>query len=88
MTNIEILGFTSAFLTTISFVPQAILVIKTRETAALSLTMYSIFTLGVACWLAYGIIIEDSAVIFANLITLLLSTIILSIKIYNTIQSK
>jgi len=88
MTSIEILGFTSAFLTTISFVPQAILVIKTRETGALSLTMYSIFTLGVACWLVYGIIIEDNAVIFANMITLFLSTIILSIKIYNTIKSK
>ena len=88
MENIEVLGFISAFLTTISFVPQAILVIKTRETKALSLTMYSIFTLGVASWLAYGIIKEDSALIFANMVTLLLSTIILSIKIYNTIQSK
>lgn len=88
MSNIEILGFTSAFLTTISFVPQAILVIKTRETAALSLIMYSIFTLGVASWLAYGIIKEDSAMILANAITLLLSTIILSIKVYNTLQSK
>ncbi len=88
MTNIEILGFTSAFLTTIAFVPQAILVIKIRETESLSLTMYSIFTLGVASWLAYGIIKEDSAMILANAVTLLLSTIILSIKIYNTIQSK
>jgi MtN3 and saliva related transmembrane protein len=88
MTNIEILGFTSAFLTTFSFLPQAIMVIKTRDTGALSLTMYSIFTLGVAFWLVYGLIKEDRAMIVANMITLLLSATILSIKVYNDIQIK
>lgn len=83
MTNIEILGFTSAFLTTFSFLPQAIQVIKTRNTASLSLAMYSIFTLGVASWLVYGLIKQDSAMIVANMVTLVLSATILSIKIYN-----
>ena len=69
MTNIDVLGFTSVFFTTISFVPQAVLVRKTWETGTLSLTMYSIFNLAVACWLAYGIWIEDSALIIANMIT-------------------
>jgi len=88
MTNIEILGFTSAFLTTFSFLPQAIQVIKTRETASLSLAMYSIFTLGVGFWLVYGIMKGDSAVIVANIITFILSATILSIKVYNDLRAK
>ncbi|WP_076419335.1 MULTISPECIES: SemiSWEET transporter [Colwelliaceae] len=88
MTNIEILGFTSAFLTTFSFLPQAIQVIKTRDTASLSLAMYSIFTVGVGFWLVYGIIKEDSAMIVANMITFILSSIILSIKVYNDLLVK
>lgn len=88
MTNIEILGFTSAFLTTFSFLPQAIQVIKTRDTASLSLAMYSIFTVGVGFWLVYGLIKEDSAMIVANMITFILSSIILSIKVYNDLQVK
>lgn len=83
MTNIETLGFVSAFLTTISFLPQAIQVIKTRDTASLSLAMYTILTLGVASWLIYGWMIKDSAVIVANMITLILCIVILSIKVFN-----
>lgn len=83
MTNIETLGFVSAFLTTVSFLPQAIQVIKTRDTASLSLAMYTILTLGVASWLIYGWMIQDSAVIVANMITLILCIVILSIKIFN-----
>lgn len=88
MTNIEILGFTSAFLTTFSFLPQAIQVLKTRDTESLSLAMYSIFTLGVAFWLVYGLIKQDSAMIVANMITFILSASILSIKVYNDIFAK
>ncbi|MGJ8679303.1 SemiSWEET transporter [Paraglaciecola sp.] len=88
MTTIEILGFTSAFLTTCSFIPQAIQVIKTKDTESLSLAMYSIFTIGVAGWLLYGIVKQDSAMIVANMITLLLSSCILGIKVYNDIRIK
>ena len=83
MTTIEIIGFTSAFLTTFSFLPQAIQVIKTRDTASLSLAMYSIFTIGVAGWLAYGLIKQDMAMIVANMVTFVLAGIILAIKLYN-----
>ncbi|WP_440906137.1 SemiSWEET transporter [Catenovulum sp. SX2] len=88
MTNVEILGFASAFLTTFSFLPQAIQVIKTRDTTSLSLAMYSIFTLGVAGWLVYGLAQQDKAMIVANMITLLLSATILAIKIYNEFFSQ
>lgn len=88
MTNIEILGFFSAFLTTVSFLPQAIQVIKTRDTDSLSLAMYGIFTLGVACWMIYGFMIQNVAVIVANMITFLLAALILSIKVINEINKR
>ena len=82
MTSIDVLGFSAAFLTTISFLPQAIRVIRTKDTSSLSLAMYSIFTIGVALWLCYGVIKNDYAMIVANGITLLLAALILAIKVH------
>ena len=79
----EMIGYLAATLTTASFLPQAILTIRTKDTESLSLSMYSLFTMGVFCWLIYGIFISDKAIIFANAITLVLAASILSFKIYN-----
>ena len=49
----EVIGYLAAFCTTISFLPQAYLTLKTRDTESLSLGMYSTFTLGVLLWLLY-----------------------------------
>jgi uncharacterized protein with PQ loop repeat len=38
----DILGYLAAFCTTIAFLPQTIQVIRTKDTEALSLSMYSI----------------------------------------------
>jgi MtN3 and saliva related transmembrane protein len=84
----EIIGYLAATLTTASFVPQAVLTIKTRDTESLSLGMYSAFTLGVLCWLIYGIYLGDKAIIISNSITLLLAASILGFKIYNLVRNK
>lgn len=86
--SIEALGYIAAFCTTSSFLPQAILTIRTRDTESLSFGMYSMFTLGVFFWLLYGIDKNDYAIIWANSITLFLASIILSFKIYNMINKK
>lgn len=85
MQAIDILGFTAAFCTTISFLPQAIKVLKSGDTTALSLMMYSTFTVGVALWLCYGIFREDPAIIIANLVTIALALCILLTKIRNDV---
>jgi MtN3 and saliva related transmembrane protein len=84
----ELISYVAATLTTASFLPQAILTIRTRDTDGLSLGMYSLFTLGVFCWLIYGIHIADEAIIVANATTLLLAGTILSYKIYNVFVRK
>ncbi len=83
--SIETLGYIAAFCTTSSFLPQAILTIRTRDTESLSFGMYSLFTTGVLFWLIYGIGQQDYAIIWANAITLILAATILSFKIYNMI---
>lgn len=84
----DVIGYLAAILTTSSFLPQAIKTLQTKDTAALSLGMYSLFTLGVFCWLIYGIIIANKAIVFANAITFLLAALILSFKIYNLIHKR
>lgn len=80
---ITTLGFFAAFLTTIAFLPQTWKVLKERDTRAISLPMYLIFTIGVALWLYYGIATQNPPVIASNSITLVLSAIILFCKIRN-----
>jgi MtN3 and saliva related transmembrane protein len=50
--------------------------------------MYTLFTTGLLLWLIYGIQKSDYAIIFANSITLVLSTSILGFKIYNVIYKE
>lgn len=77
----ELIGYAAAILTTTAFIPQAWLTWKSRRVEGVSLGMYSIFTLGVALWLAYGVLIGAWPVVAANAMTLLLATFILSMKI-------
>lgn len=75
------LGYAAAALTTASFGLQAWHSFRTRDVAGVSLGMYSVFTLGIALWLAYGVLIAAWPVIIANLVTLALSLCILAMKI-------
>ena len=77
----DLIGFMAAVLTTASFVPQAWHTFRTRDVRGISLVMYSVFTAGVACWLAYGWLAGAWPIIIANLITLLLAAAILVMKL-------
>lgn len=84
----ELLGLVAAFLTTASFVPQAILVLRTRNTDGLSLYMYILFTTGVSFWLVYGVLIGSLPIIIANIITVVLASMILTVKLMNTLSAR
>ena len=74
------IGFLAAALTTFAFLPQAVLTLRTRKTDEISLTMYLMLNLGILCWLMYGLVLDDLAIILANGITLLFSVPILLVK--------
>lgn len=79
MSLTEMIGFAAAALTSLSFVPQAYLVIRTRRTSGISLLMYSFFVLGVSLWLTYGILNAAKPIIASNSISLVLAGTILFI---------
>ena len=78
---INTIGFIAAVLTTGSFVPQAWHTFKTKDVSGISLAMYSAFTLGIAMWLAYGVLLGAWPIVIANVITLVLASAILVMKV-------
>jgi MtN3 and saliva related transmembrane protein len=81
MTLQDTVGTLAATLTTIAFLPQAVLIWRTRATHSVSLGMYSIFTTGVVLWLIYGVMLQAWPIIVANAITLALAAFILWMKL-------
>jgi MtN3 and saliva related transmembrane protein len=79
--NLEWFGFAAAFLTTVSFIPQAVMTIRTKNTRGISRGMYVMFTVGVAFWLVYGIALNSWPMILANTVTLVLAGTILALKL-------
>ena len=76
-----LLGYAAATLTTVAFVPQAWLTWKMRAAPGVSLGMYATFTIGIALWLVYGLLIRAWPVVVANAVTLALATFILWMKL-------
>jgi MtN3 and saliva related transmembrane protein len=74
-------GYLAAILTTISFVPQVLHTWRTRRAHGISLGMISLFSLGVALWLAYGVLAGAWPVIVANTVTLALALFLLGMKL-------
>ena len=77
----DAVGSIAAFLTTVSFVPQVWQTFRTRDVSGISLGMYSVFTVGIALWLAYGLMLQAWPIMIANAITLLLALSILLMKL-------
>jgi len=77
----ELIGYCAAALTTLSFLPQAWHTFRSRDVRGISLGMYSAFTLGVALWLVYGLLVAAWPIVLANAITLALAAAILWMKL-------
>jgi len=76
----EIIGLIAAVLTTSAYVPQVYKTWKTKSAGNISLTMYIAMFIGIVLWLIYGIHLNSFAMIVANIITAILTLIILIFK--------
>lgn len=83
-----LIGLAAAFCTTAAFVPQVLRILRTGNVDGISLTMYSIFTLGVTLWLGYGIVLRDLPMILANLVTLMLAASVLALTLRKRLQRR
>jgi MtN3 and saliva related transmembrane protein len=71
----------AAVLTTAAFAPQAVKAWQSRSTKDVSLAMFAMMVTGNSLWLVYGIMINDTPLMIANAVTLLLAGAILTAKI-------
>jgi MtN3 and saliva related transmembrane protein len=75
--NLLIFGYFAAFFTAVSFLPQAIKTVRTRETAGLSLLTYLFLFLGSLSWFIYGLYLTDYPLMITNSLTTVFTGIIL-----------
>ncbi len=88
MDQTTLIGLLAATCTTAAFVPQVIAILRTGNVDGISVMMYSIFTVGIALWLSYGIKVNDLPMILANSISLLLAISVLSLTVFKRWQKK
>ena len=88
MDMITLIGLGAAFCTTAAFIPQVLQILKTGNVDGISLGMYSTFTLGVAMWFSYGIMLSNIPMILANLVTLALAGSVLFLTVRSRMAAK
>ncbi|WP_377848631.1 SemiSWEET family sugar transporter [Bosea sp. UC22_33] len=77
MNWVAVAGTLAALCSTISFVPQAWRIVRTRDTKAISPLTYSLTVTGFALWTAYGLGLGEWPLIVTNSICFVLSAFIL-----------
>jgi MtN3 and saliva related transmembrane protein len=80
-TLVPYIGLAAAFVTTFCWLPQALRIIRTRDTRAISLPAYAAFSCGIALWLVYGISLGDLPLILSNTVSLCLQLTIVGLKV-------
>ena len=75
--NLLFFGYLAAFFTAVSFLPQAVKTVRTRETAGLSLLTYLFLFLGSLSWFIYGFYLTDYPLMITNSLTTIFTGIIL-----------
>jgi MtN3 and saliva related transmembrane protein len=75
--NLIVFGYFAAFFTAVSFLPQAIKTVRTRETGGLSLLTYLFLFLGSLSWFIYGLYLTDYPLMITNSLTTVFTGIIL-----------
>ena len=78
---VDAVGASGAVLTTVCWVPQAVKIIRDRDTRAISLPGTLLCVIGVLLWLIYGVAIVDGPLIGSSVITFAITAVILALKI-------
>lgn len=77
----ELLGLAAGTITSITFLPQVIRIWKTKSVKDISMLMMVLLVLGTSCWLTYGLLMSDTAIIYTNIMVLAMSLIMFYFKI-------
>jgi MtN3 and saliva related transmembrane protein len=77
----QVVGIVAGMLTTVSFLPQVWRIWRRKSADDVSMPMFLLFTVGVAAWLVYGLLIHSMPVIAANVVTLVLAGTVIGLKV-------
>jgi MtN3 and saliva related transmembrane protein len=80
-TIVTAIGGVAAVASTVSFMPQAVKIIRTRDTSSISTGMYVVTVFGFVLWTTYGVLLHQWPITASNGICLLLSAFILTMKL-------
>ncbi|WP_352231023.1 SemiSWEET transporter [Brucella sp. NBRC 12950] len=72
-----IIGYLASLCSVTSFVPQIVKVVRTGDTAAISLRMYTVTVIGFALWSVFGFLRHEWPIILTNCCCFCLSGFIL-----------
>lgn len=75
------LGLVAGVLTTIAYLPQLIKTWQSKSADDLSWSMLIILCAGIILWLVYGFSVHDIPIVAANIVTFMLASVILVLKI-------
>jgi MtN3 and saliva related transmembrane protein len=78
---VQPIGALAAALTTLCWVPQALKIVRERESRAISLPGTLLSAIGILLWLVYGLALADAPLIASSAVTLAITAAILALKI-------
>lgn len=72
-----IIGYSAALITTFCLLPQLYKIIKDKNIEGVSVLTYGLLFTGQMTWVVYGLLVNDTIVICANLVSGVLSLLII-----------
>ena len=78
---IDILGYLAAACTTLAYLPQVIMVWRTKDASGVSWGMVLLLCIGLSLWFLYGVAIHRYPVIIVNGLTLILTSSMVVLKL-------
>lgn len=66
---VDYVGYLAALLSSLCWIPQAVQILRTRDTRSLSLPTNLLLLSAVSLWLIYGLMLGDWPIIIANVIS-------------------
>ncbi|RAK57876.1 SemiSWEET family sugar transporter [Phenylobacterium deserti] len=76
----NVIGTGAAICSMVSFGPQLVKIWRERDASSVSLRMYVITVTGFTLWIAYGFLIKSWPVVGSNIVCLIMSGAILTLK--------
>jgi MtN3 and saliva related transmembrane protein len=78
----QFIGYTAGALITLCGVPQLITIIRNKTAQNVSLLTYTILLSGQILWICYGALKDDNQIKFGNMISSVLTALIITCALY------